>query len=105
MHYILAWVYWVQGEFDRALAEERLELERRGDTVLLAALEEGLDAGGPKGAMRAMAEALAARASDAYVDPFEVGKTFARAACHRRSRPMKSRRSTGSDQRVGLVIA
>ena len=79
MHYILAWVYWVQGDFDRALAEERLELERRGDTVLLAALEERLDAGGPKGAMHAMAEALAARASDAYVDPFEVGKTFARA--------------------------
>jgi len=48
----------VQGEFDEALAEERLELERRGDTGLLAALEEGLDAGNPKGAMRAMAEAL-----------------------------------------------
>jgi TolB-like protein/DNA-binding winged helix-turn-helix (wHTH) protein/tetratricopeptide (TPR) repeat protein len=79
MHYILAWVYWTQGRFDEALAAERLELERRGDTVLLAALEEGLAAGGPQGAMRAMAEALVARESETYVDPFEIGKTFARA--------------------------
>ena len=79
MHYILAWVYWTQGRFDEALAAERLELERRGDTVLLTALEDGLEAGGPKGAMRAMAEALVARAEESYVDPFEIGKTFARA--------------------------
>ena len=79
MHYILAWVYWTQGRFDEALAAERLELERRGDTVLLTALEEGLEAGGPKGAMRAMAEALVDRAEESYVDPFEIGKTFARA--------------------------
>jgi TolB-like protein/DNA-binding winged helix-turn-helix (wHTH) protein/tetratricopeptide (TPR) repeat protein len=79
MHYILAWVYWVQGDLERALEAERLELERRGDTVLLEALEEGLDAAGPVGAMRAMAEALVARAERSYVDPFEIGKTFARA--------------------------
>ena len=58
---------------------ERLELERRGDPALLTALEEGLEAGGPKGAMRAMAEALVDRAEESYVDPFEIGKTFARA--------------------------
>jgi TolB-like protein/DNA-binding winged helix-turn-helix (wHTH) protein len=79
MHYILAWVYWTQGRFDEALATERLELERRGDIVLLTALEEGLEAGGPTWAMRAMAEALVARAEESYVDPFEIGKTFARA--------------------------
>lgn len=79
MHYTLARVYWVQGDFDKALEAERLELEWRGDTVLLAALEEGLDAAGPTGAMRAMAEALVARSSESYVDPFEIGKTFARA--------------------------
>ena len=79
MHYILAWVYWQQGRFDEALEAERLELERRGDTVLLEALDEGLAAGGPNGAMRAMAEALVARAEESYVDPFEIGKTFARA--------------------------
>jgi TolB-like protein/DNA-binding winged helix-turn-helix (wHTH) protein/Tfp pilus assembly protein PilF len=79
MHYILAWVYWAQGRYDEALLAERLELERRGDTVLLAALEEGLEAGGPTGAMRAMAEALVARAEEKWVDPFEIGKTFARA--------------------------
>jgi DNA-binding winged helix-turn-helix (wHTH) protein/TolB-like protein len=78
-HYTLARVYWVQGDFDKALEAERLELEWRGDTVLLAALEEGLDAAGPLGAMRAMAEALVVRSNESYVDPFEIGKTFARA--------------------------
>lgn len=78
-HYTLARVYWVQGDFDKALEAERLELEWRGDTVLLAALEEGFDAAGPSGAMRAMAEALVARSNESYVDPFEIGKTFARA--------------------------
>ena len=78
-HYTLARVYWVQGEFDKALEAERLEFEWRGDTVLLAALEEGLDAAGPTGAMRAIAEALVVRSNESYVDPFEIGKTFARA--------------------------
>ena len=78
-HYTLARVYWVQGEFDKAMEAERLELEWRRDTVLLAALEQGLDAAGPTGAMRAMAEALVARSSESYVDPFEIGKTYARA--------------------------
>ena len=78
-HYTLARVYWVQGAFDKAIEAERLELEWRGDTVLLAALEEGLDAAGPVGAMRAMAEALVLRSNESYVDPFEIGKTFARA--------------------------
>jgi len=79
MHYTLARVYWVQGDFDKALEAERLELEWRGDTVLLAALEEGFNAAGPNGAMRAIAEALVARSNESYVDPFEIGKTFARA--------------------------
>ena len=79
MHYILAWVYWTQGRFDEALEAERQELERRGDTAVLAALEDGLEAGGPHAAMRAMAEALVDRAEESYVDPFEIGKTFARA--------------------------
>ena len=77
--YNLARVYWVQGVYDRALEAERLELEWRGDTVLLTALEEGFDAAGPTGAMRAIAEALVARSNESYVDPFEIGKTFARA--------------------------
>ena len=79
MRWFFAMVYWQQGLFDKALEEERLELQQRGDTVLLAALKEGVDAAGPTGAMRAMAEALVARASDAYVDPFDIGETFARA--------------------------
>jgi TolB-like protein/DNA-binding winged helix-turn-helix (wHTH) protein len=79
MHWFLAEVYWHQGRFDKALEEERLEFERRGDTILLAALEEGLDAGGPSGAMRAVAEALAIRASESFVDPFDIGQAYARA--------------------------
>ncbi len=79
MHWFLAMVYWQQGRFDKALEEERLEFEHRGDRALLAALEEGLDAAGPNGAMRAMAEALVARANETYVDPFDIGETFARA--------------------------
>jgi len=79
LHWFLALVYWQQGRFDEALEAERLELEQRGDMVLLAALEEGLDADGPIGAMRSMAEALADRARESYVNPFFVGETFAQA--------------------------
>jgi TolB-like protein/DNA-binding winged helix-turn-helix (wHTH) protein/tetratricopeptide (TPR) repeat protein len=79
VHWLLARYFWQQGRFDEALEEERLELERRGDSVLLAALEEGLDAGGPGGAMRAMAEALVARASASYVDPSDIAEFYARA--------------------------
>ena len=79
VHFFLALVYWQQGRFDKALEEERLEFERRGDTVLLAALEEGFIEAGPAGAMHAKARALVARASESYVDPYDVGETFARA--------------------------
>ena len=79
LHYLLAWIYWDEGHFDRAITEERLELQRRGDRVLLEALDEGLAAGGPHAALRAIGEALVARSQERYVDPFEIGKTFARA--------------------------
>lgn len=79
MHYLLAWIYWDQGRFDEAVDEERLEYERRGDAVLLAALDEGLATGGPHGAMRALAEALVDRSQETYVDPFKIGEIFARA--------------------------
>ena len=78
MHWFFARVYWQQGLFDEALEEERQELERRGDTVLLAALDEGLEAGGPSGALRAVAEAMVTRANESYVDPFRIAETFAR---------------------------
>lgn len=79
MHWFFAKIYWRQGLFDKALEEERLELGRRGDNALLAALEEGLEAAGPAGAMQAMAEVLAARAGESYVEPFDIAETFARA--------------------------
>ena len=79
VHFFLALVYWQQGRFDKALEEERLEFERRGDTDLLAALDEGFAEAGPIGAMRAKARAQATRAKESYVDPYDVGETFARA--------------------------
>jgi len=79
MQSLLARVYWAQGSRDKALEAERRELDYRGDTELLAALEQGLDDAGPRGAMRAMAEALVDRAQTSYVDPFIIGETFARA--------------------------
>jgi TolB-like protein/DNA-binding winged helix-turn-helix (wHTH) protein len=79
IHWFFAWVYWEQGRFDEALEEERLELERHGDAELLAALERGLEAAGPAGALRSMAEALVARSNDIFVDPFDIASIFARA--------------------------
>ncbi len=79
MHWLLSEIYWAQGLFDEAIIETRRELEQRGDTVLLAALEEGLAAGGPAEAMRAIAEAQVVRAGTTYVDPFRISETFARA--------------------------
>jgi tetratricopeptide (TPR) repeat protein len=75
----LSLVYWAQGDFAAAVQEERLKLEQRGDTVLLAALDAGLAAGGPREAMRAVADALVERSETSYVDPFEIGKTYAHA--------------------------
>jgi DNA-binding winged helix-turn-helix (wHTH) protein/TolB-like protein len=79
VHWMLARLYWQLGRFDEALEEQRLEFERRGDTVMLAALESGLDAGGPSGAMRAIAEALIARANETYVDPGDIAELYVRA--------------------------
>ena len=79
MHWLLSEIYWAQGFFDKAIIEERRELEQRGDTVLLTALEQGLAADGPTGAMRAIAEAHVARAGTTYVDPFRISEAFARA--------------------------
>jgi len=79
VHWMLARFFWQQGRFDEALEEQRLEFERGGDTVLLAALEEGLDAGGPSGAMRAIAEVLIARANETYLDPGDIAELYVRA--------------------------
>lgn len=79
MHWLLAKIYWQQGDFDRALREERLELEHRGDTILLEALEKGLQDAGPPGALRAIADAMVVRADETYESPFEIGETYARA--------------------------
>jgi DNA-binding winged helix-turn-helix (wHTH) protein/TolB-like protein/Tfp pilus assembly protein PilF len=79
MHWFLARVYWQQGRFDKALEEERLQFEWFGDTEVLVALEEGLETGGPTGAMRAKADVLVMRASTSYIDPFVIAETYGRA--------------------------
>jgi TolB-like protein len=79
IHRFLFRVYWQQGFFDKALEEERQELERRGDTVLVTALEEGRKASGPTGAVCAMAKALVVRANECYVEPYNIAGDFARA--------------------------
>ena len=79
MHRFFSRIYWQQGRFDEAIEEERQDCKRRGDTVLLEALEEGYEASGPAGAMGAMAEALVARARESYVEPFNIAGAFARA--------------------------
>ena len=76
---LLARIYWTMGEYDKALEAERRDLNQRGDSVLATALEHGLEAAGPMGALHTMAEALADRANTSYVDPFLIAETFARA--------------------------
>jgi TolB-like protein len=79
LHRFFSRAYWQQGRFEKALEEERQEFKRLGDTVLLEALGAGLATSGPAGAMRAMGEALAARATETYVEPFIIAGAFARA--------------------------
>ena len=79
MHGFRAMVYWAQGLREKSIDEERLELEHQQDETLLTALEEGLSAGGPVGAQRAIGEVWAARSESQFVDPFLVADTFARA--------------------------
>jgi DNA-binding winged helix-turn-helix (wHTH) protein/TolB-like protein len=79
VHWMLARFFWQQGRFDEAVEEQRLEFEHIGDTVLLAALEEGLDTGGSSGAMRGIAEALVARSNETYLDPSDIAEFYARA--------------------------
>jgi len=78
-HRLLALAYWQQGRLEESLEQERQALALHKDVELLAALEQGEARGGPRGAMQAMAEAMVRRSSDAYVDPFSIAVTFARA--------------------------
>jgi TolB-like protein/DNA-binding winged helix-turn-helix (wHTH) protein/Flp pilus assembly protein TadD len=79
VHWLLGLVYWQQGLLDKALEEERKELEWRKENELLTALDEGRATGGPMGAMRAIAEALVLKSRTEYVDPFRIAAIYARA--------------------------
>jgi len=79
MHMQLAWLYWTQGRLEESVDEERRELEWRKDPDALAALEAGYSAAGPVGAMKSLADFLAARSSETLVDAFRIGEAYARA--------------------------
>jgi len=78
VHWLLSRIYWQQGRYEEALDEERLEFGLRKDSVLLAALERGYERGGATASMRAIAEALAERSGQTYVDPFRIAIEHAR---------------------------
>lgn len=79
MHMQLAWVYWTQGRFEESVDEERKELQWRKDAGALAALDAGYSAAGPAGAMKSLADFMAARSSETLVDAFRIGEAYARA--------------------------
>ena len=79
MHMQLAWLYWTLGRYEESIDEERRELEWRKDDEALAALDAGYSAAGPAGAMKSLADFLAARSSETLVDTFRIGEAYARA--------------------------
>ena len=79
VNWLLALVYWQKGMLQEALAEYRINLTRMNDTGLLDALARGNAESGPRGAMRAVADEMAARSKLDYVDPFRVSSAYAQA--------------------------
>ena len=79
VHVNLSLIYWQLGEYEKALIEERLKFELYGDTALVEVLDRHGDQAAPREVMRALGEAMAERAKHQYVDPFEIGETFAHA--------------------------
>ena len=79
LHKNLSLIYWQQGLYDKALQEERRKYELYGDTELLTLFDESEAATAPRELMRTIAEALAKRSAESYVDAIEIGEAFARA--------------------------
>jgi len=77
--WLLALVYWQKGMLQESLAEYRKTLTRMNDTGLLDALARGNAESGPRGAMLAVADEMAARSKLDYVDPFRVSSAYAQA--------------------------
>jgi TolB-like protein/DNA-binding winged helix-turn-helix (wHTH) protein/Flp pilus assembly protein TadD len=73
----LGWALFSQGRYEAAFAELRQDLGAA--PAFLEALERGFAEAGPRGASRAVAELLAARAVSEYVDPLQIAGHFARA--------------------------
>ncbi len=68
---------WHKGLYDEALSEFRSQWKDDGD--LLRALEQGFRNNGPHGAMRAVADTLAARSKAGQQNPFEIAGYYAEA--------------------------
>lgn len=62
----------LQGRLEQALVQKRLVLQEMGDQELVEALDKGAAEGGPRVAMRAIADILAARAQDTYLPAISV---------------------------------
>ena len=77
--WLLTMVYWQKGMLQESLEEYRKILARTNDTGLLEALTRGNAESGPRGAMRALADEMAARSKVSYVDPFKISSTYAQA--------------------------
>jgi TolB-like protein len=79
LHENLSLIYWQQGQYDKALQEDRRKYELYVDTELLTLFDENEAANAPRELMRAIAETLVERSAESYVDALDIGEAFARA--------------------------
>jgi tetratricopeptide (TPR) repeat protein len=65
--------------YKEALEVWKASYAARGDELAVEALARGFEAGGYSGALRSVAEMLAARSKTSYVSPWQIGTLFTRA--------------------------
>lgn len=73
----LRYALWHKGLYDEAMAQYRLSWKE--DREMLNALNQGYARAGPRGAMRGIAETLAARSKQGYGHLIEIAQYYARA--------------------------
>ncbi len=79
MHVNLSLIYWQQGLYEKALAEDRSKYELYKDDEMMELFDGNLAEADPRALMRAVAEVLVRRSESVYVDAFEIGEAYARA--------------------------
>ncbi|MCW8926092.1 MAG: winged helix-turn-helix domain-containing protein [Xanthomonadales bacterium] len=78
VHVNLSLIYWQQGQYDKALEEERRKYELYGDTEILELFDQDMATTTPQEFMRVIAEKLAERSGESYVDAFEIAEAYTR---------------------------